>query len=196
MEIPSPPTTVTRPDASANAATDVPPAAPPLLTVTKYQNVATELLELLDLVESKIPDLQKENAAAKAYIRGRKSVPVPFMESAVTAVQLTPQLQSVNALDPLVAHDTLQYIAAMAPVKAKLKSLYTNLSFTTDSKKVGLGGDALTVYDFAKSVARKTDSDDALAHVENMKLALGRSRGRKKKTDGEEVTKAQPKTTT
>ncbi|HEX7153167.1 MAG TPA: hypothetical protein VF618_16900 [Thermoanaerobaculia bacterium] len=186
---PVPPTTMV--DGSATAAVD-PPEGPPTLTITQYQRLATDLLAQLILVADSIPKLEAATALTKDYVRRRQGVPMEFLEAAVAAVQLTPELRAINKLDPLVAHDTLQFLVAFRPVLDQLASLHKALKFTMATKRAALTSDALQIYQIAKGVARDARSPVVFSHVENMKRDYHRGRSRKKADPEEqEVTKTQ-----
>lgn len=166
-------------DVSVLAAAGDPPASPtpvPTPTVTHYQQVAAQMSAALSSAAALIASFESPHGSTLAFVRSHRSVPVDFISTAVTTVEATPELQSVNKFDVTEARDVLQFLDAFRPVVDQLEALRVDLKFTMDSRKAAVAADALQIYAIAKGVARDPSSAALLAHVNNMKRDLGRTR--------------------
>jgi hypothetical protein len=171
-----------------------PPTPPVTLTGTHYQEVAASFLTQLEAIAASVPKLEREHALTKEFVRRHLNVPMAFLESAVAAVQLTPELQILGKLNYFNAHDTLQFLVAFRPVLDKLEAFYNDLKFTMNSKKAGLTDDALQIYHITKGLARDAASTEVYSHMQNMKRDFPK-RPRRKKADPEAAAKEEVTTT-
>ncbi|HYK01658.1 MAG TPA: hypothetical protein VE974_07870 [Thermoanaerobaculia bacterium] len=153
------------------------PAAPSL---TYHQRLAEEIMRDLEAVAAKIPYLEDPHHSKAAFVRSHGNVPIPFLQTATTAVEQTDELQAVKKLDPAQAHDTLQYAHAFRPVIDQIFALGRRLKFTVASRRARLAFQSLQIYAIAQPMA-KMDPNIA-AHVANLRRDLGpRGRPRKKR---------------
>lgn len=159
------------------------------LTTTRYQELAAQFIASLDALTATIPKLELEQPAALSVVGGRLNVPDAFLGSSIATVEQTPEIQPLNTLDVAAGHDVLQFIEAFRPVLDKVAAVGRHIRFTMRSRKSVLAGDALRVYNLAKSVARDPRNAAVAAHVKNMKRDLNRS-GRPKKAVPPDVRKA------
>jgi hypothetical protein len=159
------------------------------LTTTRYQELAAQFIASLDALTATIPKLELEQPAALSVVRGRLNIPDAFLGSSIATVEQTPEIQPLNTLDVAAGHDVLQFIEAFRPVLDKVAAVGRHIKFTMSSRKSLLAGDALRVYDLAKSVARDPRNAAIAAHVKNMKRDLNRP-GRPKKAVPPDVRKA------
>jgi hypothetical protein len=148
-------------------------------TVTHYQLLADEVSKKLDEIILLIPALEAPHPATANFVRSFLSVPIPFLGTAIAAVDQMEELRAVKKLDIAGGRDTLQFNEAFLPIKDKTALLLDTLSFTLSSRKATLGADALQIYAILKGLARDPGATDAHAHLQNLKRDLGRS-GRRK----------------
>lgn len=147
-------------------------------TITRHQQMADQLMKELDALAATIPNLEARHATTANFVRSHVNISIPFLTTAIAAVEQTGVLQAVEKLDPLAARDTLQFLDAYRPVADKLFALASALKFTLASRKASLAANALQIYAIAKGVARDPRSPAVASLVANMKRDLGR-RGRK-----------------
>ena len=147
-------------------------------TLTHYQRLADEFVAALDNLIAVLPKLEQPHPSTAAFVRGHRTVPVPFMETAVAGIARNPELQAMgrNADE---ARDTLQLNEAFRPVVDRVRHFGEDLKFTLDSRMALLGADALQVYYLAKGLGRRPDGGHMLQLVEDLKRDLG-PRGPKK----------------
>lgn len=153
---------------------------PSLPTVTHYQRLAEEIADDLKAVAAKFPKLEAAHRRNDDFIRAHVNVPVPFMAGTVSAVEQTPELERVKALDPVEGHDTLQFLAAFRSVHDQLMHIADDLKYTMKARKARLAWQSLKVYAIARGLAR--DGNPLIAaYVDILRRELGpRGRPRKK----------------
>src|SRR5438270_8328214 len=163
-----------------NAATATPgdgttaPPAIPSPTMTRYQQVADNFAKALDEVIQLIPDLQIVHVSKTNFVRSHANLPIPFLATAVVAVDDRPELKVLDKLDVNVGRNKLQFLDAFRPMSDKVRTFSANLDFTVASVRADLGASALQVYWIAKGIARSPEGAAVAAHVANMKRDLGR----------------------
>ena len=163
-----------------NAATATPgdgttaPPAIPSPTMTRYQQVADNFAKALDEVIQLIPDLQIVHVSKTNFVRSHANLPIPFLATAVVAVDDRPELNVLDKLDVNVGRNKLQFLDAFRPMSDKVRTFSANLDFTVASVRADLGASALQVYWIAKGIARSPEGAAVAAHVANMKRDLGR----------------------
>jgi len=151
-------------------------------TSTYHQELAAELMELLDEFASRIPGLESAHEKDADFVRSHVNIPFEFLGSAIAAVEETPELQVGHRLDVDAARDTLQFIEAFRPAADKLAAILSMLRFTLASRKATVGAEALQIYSLAKGYARDPRGAGIGNHVANMRRDLGRSGRPRKKT--------------
>jgi hypothetical protein len=166
----------TTPSTTTAAAAETEGTAPSP-TVTHYQQLAEQFMGALDEIASLIPKLEAAHITTAGFVKTHQNIPNQFLATVISAVEQTPELQSVRKLDVLAARDTLQVIEAFRPVLDKVVAFGKNLQFTLKSRKATLVLDSLQIYDIAKGVARDANSATVASLVDNMQRDLGR-RGR------------------
>jgi hypothetical protein len=136
--------------------------------------MADQFMKELDTIAATIPNLEARHVTTANFVRSHVNISIAFLTTAIAAVEQTDVLQAVEKLDPLAAHDTLQFIDAFRPVVDKLFALASALKFTLASRKASLAANALQIYAIAKGVSRDPRSAAVASLVANMKRDLGR----------------------
>jgi hypothetical protein len=150
------------------------PETPHSPTITRHQQMADQFMKELDTIAATIPNLEARHVTTANFVRSHVNISIAFLSTAIAAVEQTDVLQAVEKLDPITAHDTLQFIDAFRPVVDKLFALASTLKFTLASRKASLAANALQIYAIAKGVARDPRSAAVASLVANMKRDLGR----------------------
>jgi hypothetical protein len=170
---------------STNPTADVPSdgttnpnAETPNLTITRYQQLATEFMSGLDTLAAIIPKLEVKHVTTANLVKSHQNIPNPFLASTVAAVEQSSELQVLKKLDVPSSRDTLQFIEAFRTVADKLNGVAQTLEFTLRSRKAALAIPALQIYDIAKGLSRDPSSAGLALHVANMKRDLNRQRPR------------------
>jgi hypothetical protein len=156
-----------------------PPTSPdtgPTPTVTHYQQVAFQVSATLNAAAALIASFESPHSSTLGFVRSHQAIPTDFIATAITAVEATAELQSVNKFDVTEARDVLQFMEAFRPVVDQLEALRRDLQFTIDARKAKVAADGLQIYAIAKGVARDPSSAAVLAHISNLKRDLGRAR--------------------
>lgn len=148
----------------------------PTPTITHYQQIAAQVSAILNQALSHISSFEAPHSSTQNFVRSHKIIPTDFIATAISAVEATPELQSVNKFDVNEARDVLQFIEAFRPVVDQIEALGRDVKFTIDARKAKVAADALQIYDIAKGVARDPNSAALQSHVANLKRDLGRSR--------------------
>lgn len=152
---------------------------PSTFTVTQYQQLAERLLAGLAELAAIAPSLDPDDAANVEFTRRHLNVPVPFLATAVFAVERNPELQAAQKLNVPFGRDTLQFLDAYRPVLDAARVFLDRLTLAYQTRQAALTIQALHVYDIAKSVDRDARSPELSAAVENMKRDLGRKGARR-----------------
>jgi len=173
-------TTIIRQTAGAEGPPDNTPAT---LTVTHYQQLASDFMKALDAISMAVPKLEPRHSSTAAFVRTHLGVPLPFVLSAIALVEQSPELAAVGKLDPVAARETLQFIEAFRTLLGKVRIFEDTLAFSLDTLYANLAADALQTYCIAKGVVRDASSLVVFeSHVTSMKRALGKiGKGRPRK---------------
>jgi hypothetical protein len=170
---------------NSNPTADVPSGGPsnpnaetPHLTITGYQQLASEFMSGLDILAAIIPKLEVKHVTTANLVKSHQSIPDPFLASTIAAVEQSAELQNVKKLDIPSSRDTMQFIEAFRTVADKLNGVAQSLEFTLRSRKATLAIVALQIYDVAKGLSRDPGSAGLALHVANMKRDLNRQRPR------------------
>jgi hypothetical protein len=165
-----------------------PDPATPSPTQTHYQQLAAQIIAALDDIAAKIPALEGKHVSTIDFVRTHQNVPLEFIETVTSAVELTPALSSTQKFDTAEARDALQFIQAFRPVFDLMNTLARDLKFTISSRRAKITADSLQMYAIAKGVARDPNTPEVGAHVANMRRDLAR----KKRPKTPEPTPAPP----
>lgn len=153
----------------------------PAPTVTRYQQLASEISAQVKAAFARIPSLEESHPLTKKLVKLHALVPTQFIATATTAVESSPELTGVQTLNPVETRDTLQFLEAFLPFFDEMTALTRNLKFTLDSRKTKGVLASLRLYAIAKGVARDDSATNVAAHVQNMKRDLNKKGGTKKK---------------
>jgi len=167
-----------------------PPDQPPTPTITYYQQLAAQFMAALDEIAEIIPKLEGTNVVTAEFVRSYQNVPIEFLATTTSAVEQSPEFQSLKKLDVIMARDRLQFIEAFRPVLDKVSAFTKNLQFTLNSRKALLGFESLQVYDIAKAFARDRKDKTVAALVAVMRRDLNRA-GRPRKSQAKAKKAAQ-----
>lgn len=154
-------------------ATAEPTADTQIPTTTHYQQVAAEVMKVIDEMAAVIPQTEEAGSGVK-LIRTHLNVPNVFCERAVVAVEQLAELQASKKLDAVAGRNKLQFIEAFRPMSDKLSSVVKLLDYTLMWAKATLAEESLQIYRITKSLASDKRSPLIQAHAENMKRDLGR----------------------
>ena len=173
MEVPKSTTVASEPLPADGTEPALEPVVTP--TVTHYQQIAAQFCALFDQAVLILPKLEVKHSSTSRFVRTHQNIPIPFMATAISAVEQTVELQSVGKLDAANGRDTLQFQEAFRPVYDKIQAFADSLNFTMDSRIAYLAADSLQLYDVAKGLARDPNGAVIAGFVEIMQRDLGRS---------------------
>jgi hypothetical protein len=163
------------------------PEQPP--TVTFYQKNADDFMKALDQVKTIIARLQPLHPLEADFVRSHLNVPAQFVDTAISIVEQSPDLQALKKMDPVKARDVLQFNQAFRPAYDRVIAVADALKDTMDTGFAEAAAESLQFYAILKPMARDAGSAELVVHVNNLKRDLGR-RGRPKKTEKAEPTPA------
>ena len=85
--------------------------------------LAAELLGVLNDFAARIPGLSSPHKSTALRVRRQRTIPKPFMRSAIFTTEQFESLQATGTLGIAAARETLQFVDAFKPVLDKLKTL-------------------------------------------------------------------------
>lgn len=157
-------------------------------TTTHYQQLVTELTATLASIEARIPAFEAFHPMTAAFIAQNRAFPLEFISTTLAAVEANPDLQKVQKFDVTEVRDSLQFLEAFKPLAIQVDKLARDLRFTMDALKAKATADSLQMYAIAKGIVRDPSSAGITAHLEQMKIDLGRTRPKRRdKTTPEPV---------
>jgi uncharacterized small protein (DUF1192 family) len=159
-------------------------------TLTRNQQLADEFNRRLDEITAIIPRLEAAHKATSRFVHGHQNVPMPFLVTAVSSVELYAQLKAVDKLDTVEGRDTLQFLEAFVPMLDKIEALWKKLRFTLMTRKAVISADALQIYSVAKSLARDPNSAELVSVVDNLKRDLRKRKQPKDAANAKKVRSA------
>jgi hypothetical protein len=143
-------------------------------TVTHFLALAQKASDAIDEMFALIPDQQEAHPANVDLVRGRTSVPLPFLYSMVSLVERQPELQALGKLSAASGRGRLQYMEAFRPVIDKFALSLDKLKFTVSAQRASLTNEALQMYAFVKAFARDAGSAELGAYLGILKRDLNR----------------------
>jgi hypothetical protein len=159
--------------------TVTPPTAPTPEppTLTRYQQIATELYGDLQTIRGKLPELEAPHPETKKFVDAMRIIPRSFVDTMVGQVQQIPEYQSANRLDIQNAQNSLQLVDGLRPFSDALRTLLTVVDNTIDVNYARVANSALQVYQIAKGLARDLNAPHIATSVRILSEALGRAGG-------------------
>lgn len=154
------------------------PQAPSSPTTTFYQQIAAQLGASVDQSIEQIPGYHDDLSAMAKGVR--RPVSNVFISMTVTAVEASDELTGVKQLDVEQTRDSGQFSEAFQPIIDQLKSVTSRLELMIRAKEVKAGRGALSIYSFAKRIAKNPNNTHLAVHVANLKAELNRKRPTKK----------------
>lgn len=147
---------------------------PRTATLTHYQQVAGDLIAALDAFVTVFPKLAESEVADAKQVRRNLNVPDVFCYTAINAVELLPEVDSLKKQYAETGRNRLQYLEGGRTVYAKLVAVAGTVLHGLRANKSAVAGDALDIYRVV-SAQRKNSRNPALfAFYADMKAALGR----------------------
>jgi hypothetical protein len=143
-------------------------------TPTFYEQLAAELLPVLDRIMVVIPKLDESETATAQSVRTNLFVSDAFCADAIDAVEQLPELAATRKLDPVQGRNHLQFLIAFRPLEHKLIAVTRRVTHGLRAVKSGLGTKALQVYRIGQELASDERSPAIKAHMDAMKRDLGR----------------------
>lgn len=143
-------------------------------TVTRYMELADQFIKTLDALSATVPRFESKHRSTAAFVTAHIGISLKCLNTAVAAVEETPELQGLNRVKVAEARDTLQFIDTFTPVVDKVQAFADALRFTVNSRRAELAAGVLQVYGAAKLLARNPDMAAVGVHAANIGRDLGR----------------------
>ena len=166
---------------------DVEPDAEPIPTpkVTRYEQLAMDVLSAIEAMMEEVGRLEEKERRSKAFIRTHIGVPLAFLDTMVSSVRSTPELERLQQMNIAAAYASRHLGYAFRKVVMTLALAVEDLQLLLDTRQANVASEALHVYAIAKMLIRRKNrtgldivSPDT---VVQMKRDLGGRGVRKKK---------------
>lgn len=167
------------------------PSPLPTPSPTYYGQLAATLIASIDQFTAAVPDFDNSQQVSKEFVARKRNLPPQFVNDAVSALIVSPELQAIRSLNAAEVLDDKQYVDAFAPLERHLEGALKGVRFAIGIRYARLGAGAQQIYAFAKTIARDRSTTALDVHVERMKRS--RTPGRRRKSDGEDVAGAKKK---
>ena len=154
--------------------TTEPVIKPQTHTPTFYDQIAADLLPVLDRIMEVVPNLDESESFTAEEVRSNLFVTDAFCADAIDAVEQIPELAAAKKLDPIQGRLDLQFLLAFRPLEHKLKAASRRVTHGIRAVKSRLGGKSLLIYRIGQELASDGRSPGVKAHVDAMKADLGR----------------------
>lgn len=125
----------------------------PSPTVTHHQEIVAGAMVLLDQVRAALPMLEPVTAENQAFVKRKRRVPKPFVNTAVGSLSLSAGLQSVPQLQAGPAQNDGQISDALLPLKMQLTLLLEAVVNTMNMADARKTTAAQKVYAVARGLA-------------------------------------------
>ena len=160
-------------------------------TVTASQQLAAEVIALIDAIEARIASLEHPHPKTRGRVRGQRTVSRDFLISMVGAAETEPGLQHLS-FDLDEVRDALQFEDAFRPVVILLRTLMSAVIFTIESKKARATAAALRTYAIARRMTRGDAHSPLAIYLAIVGEHLGHGRPRKRRPADSEDAPALP----
>ncbi len=148
-----------------------------------YDEIAARMRQALDTIDSLIPAISMTMETTVPYIRQRVGVSPEVIALAAVAAETSPSLQSLMDLPD--TRDMLAMERALRPVFAFMNLVNESLRLSLDFRRAKSGAEAMNVYAAAKRLAAGQGHPEAAYHVDTIKAAMPKGKGRRRKPKAE-----------
>lgn len=157
---------------------------------------AARMMELLDEMESLIPDLTQPDPTRIRRVAQRAKFARPLIPTTITAVSSYEPLQVRNLFNVPAGQAAIEYDDAMYPISTRLAALTVALLYSINVKLADSGEEALQTYQWAKRHVMQPDGGGIRTYVEEMRREVERTINRRKPQKSSGTTPANPPVTT
>jgi hypothetical protein len=144
-------------------------------TVTFYQKAADDFMKAIDAVIPIIPKLEILHPQDADFVKSHLNVPLQFLDTAISVVEQTPDLQALRKMDAKASRDVLQFNQAFRPAWDKVIAVAQAIKDTMDTGLANVVVDSFQVYALVKAMSRDPRSAALVVHLKNLRRDLGRS---------------------
>ena len=139
---------------------------------------AARLIELLDEMESIIPDLSQPDHTRISRVAQSAKFARPLIPTAITAVNAYEPFQKL--FDAAAGQGALDYDNQLTPVSKRLAAVTLALSYSINLKLATAGDEAMQTYHWAKRHVKQPNGGGARVYVDQMQSAVERTINRRK----------------
>jgi len=139
---------------------------------------AARLIELLDEMESIIPDLSQPDHTRISRVAQSAKFARPLIPTAITAVNAYEPFQKL--FDAAAGQGALDYDNRLTPVSKRLAAVTLALSYSINLKLATAGDEAMQTYHWAKRHVKQPNGGGARVYVDQMQSAVERTINRRK----------------
>jgi hypothetical protein len=150
----------------------------PKPAITASDLLAAELLEAIEAIAGRIPQLETPHPMTAGSVRGGRTVPDDAIISMIGAVENAPQLQALGTFNVDSAREMLQFNLAFRHVVDRLNMLAGSITFTMEARKAAVVFDLMRTYAIMKSLARDP-SAGLVNQIETLRREIGRKKPRR-----------------
>jgi len=142
---------------------------------------AARMVELIDEMESVIPDLTQPDPTRIRRVAQRAKFARPLIPTTITAVNSYQPLQQRNLFNVPAGQAAIEYDGAMYPITTRLAALTVALLYSINEKLADSGEEALQVYLWAKRHLKQPDGGGIRTYVDDMQRGVERTMNRRRK---------------
>ncbi len=137
------------------------------------------MMELLDEMESIIPDLTQPDPTRIRRVAQRAKFARPLIPTTITAVNSYEPLQTRNLFNVPAGQAAIEYDDSMYPISTRLAALTVALLYSINVKLADSGEEALQTYQWAKRHVKQPDGGSIRTYVEEMQREVERTINRR-----------------
>lgn len=144
------------------------------------QDVATQVIGLLDQIETLIPGFQHHDTNDAKRVAAAARFAPDLVPQVITTVTALPPVGGVNTFDVEGGKAALAFNETLQPVVQRLSSLLDGVQFTVDSQLARAATQALSTYAWAKKHAKGPDGVALRPYLDGMTRTIKKVLNRRK----------------
>jgi hypothetical protein len=144
------------------------------------QDVATQVIGLLDQIEALIPGFQHHDTNDAKRVAAAARFAPDLLPQVITTVTALPPVGGVNTFDVEGGRAALAFNETLQPVVQRLSSLLDGVQFTIDSRLAKAATQGLSTYAWAKKHAKGPDGVALRPYLDGMTRTIKKVLNRRK----------------
>ena len=141
---------------------------------TSYTDAAGAIIDDIRGLKDRIPHFAIPESRAEGQRLGRvASVPPEFVDLATLAIRNNEELTRGGNSGQAQIHDLSSYADAFSPVADELEAMALFIRHSVRAARHKVGTEALSTYNLAQRLAKRSETASLAPHVADMRKALG-----------------------